>query len=151
KTAQAIMDLLVKQYPEADCELHFSSEFQLLISVILSAQTTDVQVNKVTPKLFAKFPDAKSLARANPQAVKEIIRPTGYYNAKTKSIQGCAKELVARFEGNVPSNLQDLVTLPGVGRKTANVVLSTIHKIPGWTVDTHVNRLSRRLGFSPNT
>jgi endonuclease-3 len=146
--AQEIMGLLCKQYPDADCELTYQNSFELLTAVILSAQTTDVQVNRVTPKLFAEFPTAKSLAQANLEKVKEIIRPTGYYNSKAANIQACAQSLVTNFGGQVPNNVEDLMTLPGVGRKTANVVLGVIHKIPGWTVDTHVQRLSKRLGFT---
>lgn len=148
--AQEMMQLLCRQYPDADCELTFKNDFELLISVILSAQTTDVQVNKVTPALFAKFPDAKALAQADPEAVKQLIRPTGYFNSKAKSIQSCAQELLIKFKGKVPNTLEELVTLPGVGRKTANVVLGVVHNIPGWTVDTHVQRLSKRLGFTKN-
>ena len=142
------MDLLCKRYPDAECELHFKSDFQLLTSVILSAQTTDVQVNKVTPQLFKWFPTAKDLASADVEEIKKIIRPTGYYNAKAKNIQACARALVERFGGNVPRTLSELTTLPGVGRKTANVVLGVAHGVPGWTVDTHVQRLSKKLGFT---
>jgi endonuclease III len=148
--AQEMMQLLCRQYPDADCELTFKNDFELLISVILSAQTTDVQVNKVTPALFANFPGAKALAQADPEAVKKLIRPTGYFNSKAKSIQSCAQELLVKFKGQVPNTLEELVTLPGVGRKTANVVLGVVHNIPGWTVDTHVQRLSKRLGFTKN-
>lgn len=142
------MDLLCKKYPDADCELDFKNNYQLLIAVILSAQTTDVSVNKVTKELFRRFPDPRSLANASPDAIKEIIRPTGYYNAKAANIQKCAQALVERFSGEVPKSMDDLITLPGVGRKTANVVLGVAHGIPGWTVDTHVQRLSKRLGFT---
>lgn len=148
KKAREMIQLLCQQYPEADCELTFKSDFQLLISVILSAQTTDVQVNKVTPVLFAKFPDARTLAEADPEEVKKLIRPTGYFNSKTKSIQSCAQALIARFGDKVPKTLDELITLPGVGRKTANVVLGVVHNIPGWAVDTHVQRLSKRLGLT---
>jgi endonuclease-3 len=151
EVAQEEMRLLCLKYPDADCELTYGNDFQLLTSVILSAQTTDVQVNKVTPKLFKKFPDAKSLANANLDEVKEIVKPTGYYNNKAKAIQACAAALVKNFGGKVPDNLEQLTTLPGVGRKTANVVLGVIHKVPGWTVDTHVQRLSQRMGFTNNT
>ena len=146
--AHEIMELLCKEYPDADCELVFKSDFQLLISVILSAQTTDKQVNKVTPALFKKFPTAQKLAEADLNEIKEIIRPTGYYNSKSTNIQHCAQELIKNYQGQVPSNLEELTKLPGVGRKTANVVLGIVHKIPGWTVDTHVQRLSKRLGFT---
>ncbi|MBX9568422.1 MAG: endonuclease III [Candidatus Obscuribacterales bacterium] len=149
-TAGEMMRLLCKRYPDAECELTYKNDFELLISVILSAQTTDVQVNKVTPKLFEKFPTARSLAEADIEEVKEIIKPTGYYNNKAKTIQACAQSLVNNFGSKVPNNLEELVTLPGVGRKTANVVLGVIHKIPGWAVDTHVQRLSKRLGLTNN-
>jgi endonuclease III len=148
--AANMMRLLCQRYPDAECELTFNNDYQLLTAVILSAQTTDVQVNKVTPSLFARFPTPETLASANPDEVKEIIKPTGYYNNKSRTIQACASTLVERFAGKVPDRLDDLVTLPGVGRKTANVVLGVIHKVPGWTVDTHVQRLSRRLGLSKN-
>lgn len=151
KEASEMMRLLCEKYPDAECELTYKNDFELLIAVILSAQTTDVQVNKVTPKLFARFPNAASLASADPEEVKEIIKPTGYYNNKAKTIQACAAALVRDFGGKIPNSLDEMVTLPGVGRKTANVVLGTIHKIPGWTVDTHVQRLSQRLGFTQQT
>lgn len=149
--AQEMMDRLCKRYPDADCELTFGSTFQLLTSVILSAQTTDVQVNKCTPALFKKFPTAKALAEANLDDVKELIKPTGYFNAKAVNIQKCAQALVAKFGGEVPKTLEELTQLPGVGRKTANVVLGVAYGVPGWTVDTHVQRLSGRLGLSKNT
>lgn len=148
KVALEIMQLLRERYPNADCELIYKNDFELLISVILSAQTTDANVNRVTPNLFKRFPTAQALAEAPIDEVKELIRSTGYYNAKAANIQACARGLVERFGGKVPSNIDDLTTLPGVGRKTANVVLGVIHGIPGWTVDTHVQRLSKRLGFS---
>jgi endonuclease III len=146
--ARQMLEILSKKYPDAKCELDWKNDFQLLIAVILSAQTTDVQVNKVTPALFARFPTAATLAGASEDVVKAIIRPTGYFNNKTKSIQACAHAIVAHFGGKVPTTLEELVTLPGVGRKTANVVLSTAHDVPGWSVDTHVQRLSKRLGLS---
>ncbi|MBX3153802.1 endonuclease III [Candidatus Obscuribacterales bacterium] len=149
--AQEMMDRLCKRYPDADCELDFGSTFQLLTSVILSAQTTDVQVNKCTPGLFKKFPTAKALAEANIEDVKDLIKPTGYYNAKAANIQKCAQALVEKFGGEVPETLEELTQLPGVGRKTANVVLGVAFGVPGWTVDTHVQRLSGRLGLSNNT
>lgn len=150
EVAQKEMDGLCKLYPDADCELDFDSEFQLLTAVILSAQTTDVAVNKVTPKLFKNFPTAKALAEADIEEVKEIIRATGYYNAKAQSIQKCAQALVEKHGGKVPKTMEELITLPGVGRKTANVVLGVAYGVPGWTVDTHVQRLSKRLGFTKN-
>lgn len=149
--AQKEMNLLCQEYPEAECELDYSSAFQLLTAVIMSAQTTDVTVNKVTPTLFERFPDAKSLAEADLDEIKEIIKPTGFFNAKANNIQKCAQALVANFGGEVPKTIEELTTLPGVGRKTANVVLGVVFGVPGWTVDTHVQRLSARLGFTKNT
>ena len=146
--AAAIMKGLLELYPDACCELTYDSDFQLLTAVILSAQCTDQQVNKVTKALYAEFPDARSLAEADLERVKTLIKPTGYYNAKAKNIQACAQMLVTRFNGKVPTTVEELTTLPGVGRKTANVVLGVIHNIPGWSVDTHVQRLSKRFSFT---
>lgn len=149
-TAKEMMQKLCQLYPDADCELTYRNDFELLTSVILSAQTTDVQVNKVSPGLFAKYPTPSALASADPESVKQLIKATGYYNNKAKAIQACASALVKNFNGKVPNTLEDLVTLPGVGRKTANVVLGVVHKIPGWTIDTHVQRLTKRLGMTKN-
>lgn len=146
--AQQMMHSLCDLYPDASCELKFGTPFQLLIATILSAQTTDAAVNKVTKILFEQFPDAKALAEADLDRVKEIIKPTGYYNAKATNIQNCARALVEKFKGEVPKTQAELTTLPGVGVKTANVVLGEAYDIPGWTVDTHVQRLSKRLGFT---
>lgn len=121
------------------------------MATILSAQSTDRTVNSVTPALFARFPDAAALARADPAEVEELIRPTGFFRAKTQSIIGFATELVERFGGEVPPRMSDLVTLPGIGRKTANVILGVAFGIPGFAVDTHVTRLSRRLQLTYNT
>ena len=146
--ASEMIRLLCQQYPDAECELTYGNDFELLTSVILSAQTTDTQVNKVTPTLFARFPTARALAEADIDDIKEIIRPTGYFNAKAKSIQDCAIGIMTKFGGAVPATLEELITLPGVGRKTANVILGVLHKVPAWTVDTHVQRLSHRLGLT---
>ncbi len=146
--AQEMIDLLCKRYPDAECELTYKNDFELLISVILSAQCTDVTVNKVTPKLFKRFPTAKALAEANLEEVQQLIRPTGFFNAKARNIQACAEGLIQKFGGKVPKTVEELTTLAGVGRKTANVVLGVAHQIPGWSVDTHVQRLSKRLGLS---
>jgi endonuclease-3 len=151
KVATEGMQLLLDRYPDAQCELNFANAFQLLIAVILSAQTTDANVNRVTPTLFKKFPTAKALSQADSDEVKGIIRSTGYFNSKAKSIQECAKALSDKFNGEVPQDIEQLVTLPGVGRKTANVVLGVAFDKPGWTVDTHVQRLSRRLGYTLET
>ena len=146
--AKEMLKILANHYPDAQCELNFGTTFQLIIAVILSAQTTDVGVNKVTPTLFKRFPNARSLAEADIDEIKEIIRPTGYYNAKANNIQRCARVLVERFGGEVPKTLEELTTLPGVGRKTGNVVLGVAYGEPAWTVDTHVQRLTRRLGLT---
>ena len=130
------------------CELDFTSPFELLVATILSAQSTDRTVNSVTPALFARYPDADALAAADPLALQDLIRPTGFFNAKARSLLGMASALVERFDGRVPENMPQLVTLPGVGRKTANVVLSVAFDKPGLPVDTHVLRLSKRLGLT---
>ncbi|HSI93870.1 MAG TPA: endonuclease III [Jiangellaceae bacterium] len=138
-------------YPDAHCELDFTSPFELLIATVLSAQTTDVRVNSVTPNLFAKYPTPADLAAADPQDVEAIIQSTGFFRAKTKSIIGLGKALEERFGGEVPGRMKDLVTLPGVGRKTANVVLGNAFGVPGITVDTHFGRLARRFGWTTET
>jgi endonuclease-3 len=130
------------------CALDFRNPFELLTATILSAQTTDIRVNMVTPTLFAAYPDPAALASANPEEVEEIIRTTGFFRSKTKSLIGMASALVERFGGEVPTALEDLVTIPGVGRKTGNVVRSVAFELPGLPVDTHVLRLSRRLGLT---
>ena len=129
------------------CALDFENPFQLLTATILSAQTTDVRVNMVTPVLFARYPDPAALAAANPEEVEEIIRTTGFFRSKTKSVIGMATALGERFGGTVPTDLEDLVTIPGVGRKTGNVVRSVAFGLPGLPVDTHVLRVSDRLGL----
>lgn len=149
--AQESMRLLRERYPDADCELIFKNAFELLISVILSAQTTDANVNRATPNLFKRFPTPKALAEADLDEIKSLVKSTGYFNSKATNIQACARALVERFNGEIPTNLHDLTTLPGVGRKTANVLLGVAFDVPGWTVDTHVQRLSYRLGFSEQT
>jgi endonuclease III len=144
----AVAARLRTEYPEALCELDHRNAFELLAATILSAQTTDARVNMVTPELFANFPDADSLAAAPPERVEDIIRSTGFYQAKTKNLIGMAAALLERFGGEVPTDLDDLVTLPGVGRKTGNVVRSVAFGLPGLPVDTHVGRLARRLGLT---
>ncbi|MFM2072727.1 MAG: DNA-(apurinic or apyrimidinic site) lyase [Actinomycetota bacterium] len=136
---------LALEYPEAICELHHRNPFELLAATILSAQCTDARVNMVTPQLFAKYPDADHLADANVSELEEIIRSTGFYQNKSKSLIGMAAAVIERFGGAVPTELNDLVSLPGVGRKTANVVRSVAFGLPGLPVDTHVGRLARRL------
>jgi endonuclease III len=139
---------LAETYPDAVCELDHGTPFELLAATILSAQTTDANVNKVTPTLFARYPTAAELAIANPSDIERIVKPTGFYQNKTKSLIGMANALVDRFDGEVPTALEDLVTIPGVGRKTGNVVRSVAFRLPGLPVDTHVGRLSRRLGLT---
>ena len=129
----------------AICELDFKTPYQLLVATILSAQSTDKMVNSVTPKLFARWPEPDDLAAADPADVEALIKPTGFFREKTKAIRGASKALVEHFGGEVPPRMEDLVNLPGVGRKTANVVLGVAFGIPGFAVDTHVTRLSNRL------
>jgi endonuclease-3 len=148
RRARKINRVLAETYPDAHCELDFTSPYELLVATVLSAQTTDKQVNLTTPALFAKYPGPDELAAANPDDVAEMLRPTGFFNAKTKSVMGLAAALRDRFGGEVPHTLEELVTLPGVGRKTANVVLGNAFGIPGITVDTHFGRLSRRFGWT---
>src|SRR6185436_8247861 len=149
--AREVNRRLTLEYPDARCELDHDGPFELLTATILSAQTTDVRVNLVTPALFARFPTAADLAAAEPAEVEELIRSTGFYNNKTKSIIGMATALVDRFGGEVPGRMADLTSLPGVGRKTANVVRSVALGLPGLPVDTHVGRLSRLLGLTQET
>jgi len=137
-------------YPGAECELVHDGPFQLLAATILSAQCTDARVNMVTPNLFARYPDAPSLAAADQHDVEAIVRSTGFYSAKARNLIGMAQGVVGRFGGEVPTAIEDLVTLPGVGRKTANVLRSVVFDLPGLAVDTHVGRLSRRLGLTVN-
>ncbi len=135
-------------HPDAHCELDFTNPFELLVATVLSAQTTDKMVNKVTPILFARYPDALALAGADREELETILKPTGFFRAKTNSVLGLSQALVERFDGEVPGRMKDLVTLPGVGRKTANVVLGNAFGVPGLTVDTHFGRLVRRFGWT---
>ena len=147
--ATAITETLERAYPDAECSLRFSSPFQLLIATILSAQCTDKRVNMVTGELFTRWPSPEALAAAKPRDVEAVIRSTGFFRAKARSILGCCQALVERHGGEVPRGLADLVKLPGVGRKTANVVLgSAFGEASGVVVDTHVGRISRRLGLT---
>jgi endonuclease-3 len=145
------MKRLAVAYPDAVCALDHRNPFELLTATILSAQTTDVRVNMVTPTLFERYPTPYELAGAAPEDVEEIIRSTGFYQNKTRSLIGMATALVERFGGVVPTSMEDLVTLPGVGRKTANVVRSVAFDLPGLPVDTHVGRLAIRLGLTTQT
>jgi endonuclease III len=151
RRARKMNRILAETYPDAHCELDFQNPFQLLVATVLSAQTTDVRVNLTTPALFAKYPAPEDLAAANPEHVEEILKPTGFFRAKTKSVMGLSAALRDRFGGEVPRTMDELVTLPGVGRKTANVVLGNAFDVPGITVDTHFARLSRRFGWTADT
>ena len=144
---QAIDAALADLYPDARCELDFTTPLELLVATVLSAQSTDRRVNAVTPTLFARYPDAAAYAGADPAALEEFIRPTGFFRAKTGHLIGLGAALVDRFGGEVPRYLPDLVSLPGVGRKTANVVLGNAFGVPGITPDTHFIRLSNRFGW----
>lgn len=152
--ARVVADRLAVEYPGTAKELsalHHSNPYELLTATILSAQTTDERVNMVTPALFARYPRPEDLAAADPAEVEKMIQSTGFFRNKTRSIMGMAAALVERFGGEVPHKLSDLVTLPGVGRKTGNVVRSVAMGEPGLPVDTHVQRLSRRLGLTTET
>ena len=149
--ARRTHELLGVEYPDAKCELDFVTPFQLLIATILSAQATDVGVNKVTPNLFAKYPDPYSLAEANPADVEVLIGSLGLFRNKTRSIIKCSQQLIADFGGEVPSSIKDLTSLAGVGRKTANVVRSVALDLPGLPVDTHVLRLTNLLEITDKT
>jgi endonuclease-3 len=147
--AQRIYDLLADEYPDAHCELDFTNPFQLAVATILSAQTTDERVNMVTPRLFQRYPDAKALASAQQEDVEQIIKSTGFFRNKAKSIIGFARGLMADHDGEVPASMDALPKLPGVGRKTANVILGNAFGInEGVVVDTHVTRLSNLLRFT---
>jgi len=149
KRVAAILAKLDEAYPTATCELRHENAFQLLISTILSAQCTDVRVNQVTQTLYKKYPNAEAFAHANPSELEQEIRPTGFFRNKTKSIMGASKGIIENFGGQVPRTMEEILTLPGVARKTANVVLGTAYGIAsGVVVDTHVIRLSRRLDLT---
>ncbi|QDL72051.1 endonuclease III [Streptomyces malaysiensis subsp. malaysiensis] len=144
RRARRINRELAEVYPYAHPELDFENSFQLLVATVLSAQTTDLRVNQTTPALFAAYPTPEDMAAADPEVLEQLIRPTGFFRAKAKSLLGLSAALRDRFGGEVPGRLEDLVTLPGVGRKTANVVLGNAFGVPGLTVDTHFGRLVRR-------
>ena len=148
RRARRIHRLLAERYPDARCELDFGTPLELLVATVLSAQTTDVRVNQVTPVLFRRYPDAAAYAAAERAELEELIRPTGFFRAKAQSLMGLGAALVERHHGIVPARMSDLVGLPGVGRKTANVVLGNAFGVPGLPVDTHVGRLARRLGLT---
>ncbi|GAA1264990.1 endonuclease III [Saccharothrix xinjiangensis] len=148
RRARRMTRVLAVGYPDAHCELDFTTSLELLVAVVLSAQTTDVRVNQVTPMLFRRYRTAQDFASADRTELEELIRPTGFYRNKATSLVGLGAALVERFGGEVPGRLDDLVTLPGVGRKTANVVLGDAFGVPGITVDTHFGRLTRRWGWT---
>jgi endonuclease-3 len=151
RRARRINKELGQLYPNAHCELNFSNPLELSVATILSAQCTDKKVNEVTPAVFAKYPDAAAYAGAVREELEELIHPTGFFRAKTNNLINLGRQLVERYDGQVPASLEALVTLPGFGRKTANVVLGNAFGIPGITVDTHFLRLSQRWGWTANT
>lgn len=152
KRVRAILSNLDEAYPEAKCALRYENPFQLMVATILSAQCTDTRVNLVTPELFRKYPTPKHLAYANPAELEEEIRTTGFFRNKTKSLIGAGRKLVEEFGGKVPQTMEELLTLPGVARKTANVVLGTGYQVAvGVVVDTHVQRVTKRLDLTKNT
>lgn len=148
KSARAIYRVLTKTYPEIRCELDFKNPLQLVVAVVLSAQCTDKRVNQITPPLFKKYKTAKDYAKAPLPEIEEYIYSAGFYHAKARHLKGLGRKLVEEFNGKVPDTLEELITLPGVGRKTANVVLGHAFDTPGITVDTHFGRLSRRFNWT---
>lgn len=151
KRAGEIFKRLQKAYPDSDTALNHENPLQLLVATILSAQCTDARVNIVTPRLFKRFKTAKDYASVPPEEIEPYIKSCGFYHSKAKNIRGAAELMVTEHGGKVPETLEQLVKLPGVGRKTANVLLGTIHNVPGVIVDTHCGRLARRLGFTKQT
>lgn len=147
-TADEVFKLLRAAYPDARCELDFTSPFQLLVATVLSAQSTDVGVNKVTPVLFARWPTPQALAEADRAELEEVIRPTGFFRNKAAALQRLSRQITDDYDGKVPVSIDDLVKLPGVGRKTANVVRGHAFGLPAITTDTHVLRVSKRLGWT---
>ncbi len=148
--ALRIHEKLGEVYPGAECALHFRSPFELLVATILSAQCTDERVNKVTPALFDRFPDAETMAEASMADLEELVRTTGFFRNKAKSLKGMAQAVMRDHNGVIPQTMEELRPLPGVGRKTANVVLGNCFGVPGLTVDTHMTRVNQRLGLTKN-
>lgn len=146
--ARALARGLARRYPDAHCALHHENPLQLLVATILSAQCTDVRVNLVTPALFARYPDVRAFAEAKPAELEAAIQSTGFFRNKAKNIIACCKQIVEKHNGKVPDTMAELIPLAGVGRKTANVILGNAFDTPGITVDTHVQRLSRRMGLT---
>jgi endonuclease-3 len=149
--AERVRRALAKLYPDAHCALHHRNALELLIATILSAQCTDKRVNLVTPALFARYPDAHAFATANLQELEKLIQSTGFFRNKARNIIACCREIVNHHGGEVPRTMEELARLPGIGRKTANVILGNAFDVPGLPVDTHVNRVSRRLGLTVHT
>lgn len=145
KKIERILQGLDKLFPDAQCELNHRNAYEMAVAVVLSAQTTDASVNRVTPALFRNYPTVQKLAKADVKEIEPYIASLGLYHNKAKAIQGMAKGMVEKFAGQVPNNMEDLVSLPGVGRKCANVILSECHGVPSLAVDTHVNRIAKRL------
>ena len=146
--ARAIYRILCKSYPNVKCELNYKTPFQLLVATVLSAQCTDKRVNQTTPALFKKYPNPVKMAKADVRDIQRLIKSTGFYRAKAKNIKSLSSKLLTDYDGKMPNKLESLITFPGVGRKTANVVLGHAFDIPGLTVDTHFGRLVRRFGWS---
>ena len=146
--ARRVVNRLARRYPEIGTALRYANPFELLVSTVISAQTTDVNVNRVTPRLFGRWPEPEDLAAADPEEVERVIFPTGYYRQKTRSIIALAQDLAERYEGTVPDDMDQLVTLKGVGRKTASVVLAEAFRQPAIAVDTHVRRVTGRLALT---
>ena len=152
KEAIKIIEILKEFYPDAVCSLDFETPFQMLISVMLAAQCTDERVNKTTPNLFNKYDTPEKMAKIELEELEEIIHPCGFYKNKAKNIKACSQKLIDKFDGKVPENMEDLQSLPGVGRKSANVVmLEAFHNPQGIAVDTHAKRISNKIGFSKET
>ncbi|QPK94192.1 endonuclease III [Actinomyces sp. zg-332] len=146
--AKLIVEILSKTYPDSKCSLDYTNAYELLVATVLSAQTTDERVNQVTPELFKNYPSPKVLSQAQISDVERILKPIGFYRTKAERIIKLGSQLVEKYNGEVPDRLEELVTLSGVGRKTANVVLGNAYNIPGLTIDTHIGRISRRLGWT---
>ncbi|MBC7691989.1 MAG: endonuclease III [Methylotenera sp.] len=151
KRMEQILQIFKREYSEASCSLDFTNPFELLVATILSAQCTDARVNKVTPALFAKYPTPQTMAAAKLKDIEKMVQSTGFFRNKSLSIQGASKKIMIDYGGEVPKTLEQLVELPGVGRKTANVLLGNAFDTPGLVVDTHVGRLCRRTGFTEHT
>jgi endonuclease-3 len=151
RRVRAMFLRLHKAYPDIRCAIHFSTPWELLVATVLSAQCTDKLVNQVTPALFKNYPSIRVFAAADPAEVEKAVHSTGFYRNKTKNILGAAKEILKRFGGKVPRRMEDLVTIPGVGRKTANVILGNAFGVPGISVDTHMIRINRLLGLTRHT